>query len=181
MSIDGPIDMLRKPEEGDSAISNICKSTSWGEVWPAHIQPMPNLRFKLARGYLANENWTEALRHLLPVCLVSDPVIFHIRWHPARVGRLYMLLCVLSRVIEQERPTCLTGVDLPIIYKHYLLRLIEDLPKSHGVNSTVAKAARYRQQKIFLASSMAWSRQEMTREAQGKLLTWAGIPDSAAL
>jgi len=187
MSIDGSIDILREPEEAESAISKICRSTSWGDVWPAHIQPMPYLRFELAHGYLANESWIKALRHLLPVCLVSDPVIFRIRWHPVRVGRLYMLLCILSRVIEQERrsglgaSTCLTGVDLPIIYKHYLLRLIEDFPKSHGENSKVATAARYRQQKISLASSMAGSLQEMAREAQGKLLTWASIPDSAAL
>src|SRR5450432_1770506 len=87
------MNMLRNPEEGESAISKFCGSTSWRDVWPAHIQPMPYLRFKLAHGYLANENWIEALRHLLPVCLVSDPVFFRIRSHPIRVGRLYMLLC----------------------------------------------------------------------------------------
>jgi hypothetical protein len=148
---------------------------------------MPHLRFKLAHGYLANENWIEALRHLLPVCLVSDPVIFRIRWHPVRVGRLYMLLCILSRVIEQEQlggpetPTCLTRVDLPMIYKHNLLRLIEDASKSHGENSTLAKAAQYRRQKISLASPMTGPLEEMAREAQRKLLTWAGIPESDAL
>jgi len=71
--------------------------------------------------------------------------------------------------------------DLPMIYKQYLLRLIEDFPKSHGDNSTVARAAQYRQQKISLASPMTGPLQGMAREAQGKLLTWAGIPDIAAL
>ena len=179
--------MLRKPEDGESAISKACRSTSWGEVWPAHIQPMPYLRFQLARGYLANENWIEALRHLLPVCLVSDPVIYGVRPHPVRVGRLYMLLCILSRVMEQEQrggpeaPTCLTGVGLPMIYKYYLLRLIEHVSKSHGDSSTLAEAARYRRQKLSLASPMMGPLKEMAREAQCKLLTWAGIPESAAL
>lgn len=50
------IDMLRKPEEGETAISKICGLTSWEEVWPAHFQPMPHLRFNLAHGYLANRN-----------------------------------------------------------------------------------------------------------------------------
>ena len=36
---------------------------------------MPHLRFNLAHGYLANGNWIEALRHIVPVCLVSDPIL----------------------------------------------------------------------------------------------------------
>jgi hypothetical protein len=141
--------MLRKPEEGEAAISKICGSTSWEEVWPAHIQPMPHLRFNLAHGYMANGNWIEALRHIVPVCLVSDPILFSSRSHPVPVGRLYMMLYILSRVIEQEErdgpgaPTRVAGLQLPIIYKHCLLSLMEDVSKSHGDNSTLGKAVRY--------------------------------------
>jgi hypothetical protein len=52
-----------------------------------------------------------------------------------------MLLCILLRVIEEERRGGLAIVDLLTIYKHYLLRLIKDFPKSYRDNSTVAKAA----------------------------------------
>lgn len=78
-----------------------------------------------------------------------------------------MLLCILSWVIEQEQrgrpeaPTCLTRVDLPMIYKHYLLRLIEDASKNHRENSTLAKAAQYRRQKISLTSPMIGPLEEM--------------------
>jgi len=94
------IDMLRKPEEGEAAISKICGSTSWEEVWPAHIQPMPHLRFNLAHGYLANGNWIKALCHIIPVCLVIDPILFSSWSHPVPIGRLYMMLYILSRVME---------------------------------------------------------------------------------
>ena len=124
--------MLRKPEEGQSAISKVCGTTTWTDVWPTHVQPMPHLRFKLNYGYLANENWVEALRHILPVCLVSDPVLFH-RSHPVPVGRWYLLICILAEVMEQQKReeaevvTCLAGISLPMVYKHYLLRLSESI------------------------------------------------------
>jgi hypothetical protein len=162
---------------------------------------MPHLRFKLAHGYLANENWMEALRHILPVCLVSDPVIFRNRSHPLPVGRWYLLIYILSEVMEQEKrggteaATCLAGLSLLMIYKHYLLRLSEVVSKSHGDHSKLAKAIRNRyaeetdlmnetartfgvHQRMSLASYMKGPLQDMTREAQRKLSSWAGIPDS---
>jgi hypothetical protein len=159
---------------------------------------MPHLQFNLAHGYLANVNWVEALRHIVSVCLVSDPILFRSRSHPVPVGQLYMLLYILSRVIEQEdrdgpgAPTRVAGLQLPVIYKHYLLSLMEDVSKSHRDNSTLAKAVRYacadqttllnetaktfgEQQKISLASWMIGPLQEVAQAAQGNLLTWAGI------
>jgi hypothetical protein len=63
-------------------------------------------------------------------------------------------------VIEQEQiggpgaATCLTGIDLPMIYMQYSVILIEDISKSHGDNSGVAEALRERNQTISLHSSV---------------------------
>jgi hypothetical protein len=194
--------MLRKPEEGEAAISKICGSTSWQEVWPAHIQPMPYLRFNLAHGYLANRNWIEALRHIVPVCLVSDPILFHSQSHPILVGRLYMMLYILEqaieRAIEQEDrdgpagPTRVAGLQLPLIYMHCLLKLMENVSKSHGDDSTLGKAVQYscveqiallndtakaygEHQMTSLASWMTGPLHEPAQAAQNNLLFWAGI------
>jgi hypothetical protein len=94
-----------------------------------------------------------------------------------------------------EAATCLAGIRLRMIYKHYLLRLNEVVSKSHGDNSKLAKATRNRyaeetdlmnkaarafgvHQRMSLASYMKGPLQDMTREAQRKLSSWAGIPDS---
>ena len=121
LRIPDSIDMLHKLEESEAAISKIRGSISWEEMWPAHIQPMPHLRFNLAHGYLANGNWMiEALRRIVPVCLVSDPILFSSRSHPVPVGQLYMMLYILSQVIEQEErdepgaTTRVASLQLPI-------------------------------------------------------------------
>ena len=190
--------MLRKPEEGEAAISKICGSTSWEEVCPEHIQPMPHLRFNLAHGYLANQNWIKALRHIVPVCLVSDPILFSSRSHPIPVSRLYMMIYILLHVIEQEdrdgpeTPTHVAGLQLSIIHKQCLLCLMENVSRSHGDDSTLGKAARYscaeqtallnktakafgEQQKTSLVSWMTGPLLEVAQVEQRKLLIWAGI------
>jgi hypothetical protein len=59
-----------------------------------------------------------------------------------------MMLYILSQAIEQEErdgpgaPTRVAGLQLPIIYKHCLLSLMEDVSKSHGDDSMLGKAPR---------------------------------------
>lgn len=192
-SVDG-IDLLRTPEEGASAISAICRSMPRGEVWPTHAQPMPHLHFKIARGYLANENWIGALRYLLNVCFMSDPILYS-RTHPRRVARLYMLLCVLWEVQGKVRGSLtqheLANVGLRFVFKHFLLRLMEDAPKSHGHHSKLAKAIRckYEDEECLMNTVQGTGSEEQvqlsdfvkvaegrTKQELHKLRVWAGIP-----
>jgi hypothetical protein len=190
--------MFRKPKECEAAVSKICGSTTWEEVWPESMQPMPHLRFGLAHGYLANGNWIDALRHIVPVCLVSDPILFSSPSHPVHVGRLYMMLYIISRLTEEQEhdgpgaQTRVAGLELPMIYRYCLLKLMEDVTKSHGEDSMLGKAIQYmcaeqttllnetakilgKEQQISLASWMTGPLQEMAQAALGHLLTWAGV------
>jgi hypothetical protein len=49
-----------------------------------------------------------------------------------------------GNVNGQVKRMGLVGAGLGILFKHFLLRLIEDAPKSHEKDSMLAKAAKYR-------------------------------------
>lgn len=112
--------------------------------WPAHIQPLPLLHFNLAIGYRAKQNHSKEVHHLLHLCFVVDPVLYHSRVDPTRVCNLFMLTMALHKLARGNSTASpelpLQSVELGLVYKYCMLKAAKDAQTSHGENSNLWKA-----------------------------------------
>ena len=189
------------PQKADSAVFG---PGAPGAGWHASIQPIPKLHTHLASAWRAKTmfldpvtshevqlNLLNELRHRIALCLVGDPAIRPLQYHPRRVENLFMLVKLLRRIfLVQENPSAFPGfgfkhAEITMFYKYSMLMLCVSASMSHGKESPFAVAVndwmKWEIQVLgnpatLLAIMQGDEVQAPLTELIMKLLRWSNVP-----
>ena len=119
----------------------ICRNTG---VFPITRAPLPALYQQYAVACLARKRYNEALVAMIRLHVLIDPTIYPQPHHPARVIHAWTLATLAKAVgSEPDSPFCKAlqacGVDLSVLFLALLMEIHEQVPKSHGIQSSFGR------------------------------------------
>lgn len=122
-------------------IITICRNTG---IWPLTRAPLPQLYQQYAVACLGAKRYNEALIALLRLHILIDPTTYPQTHHPVRVVHAWTLATLTKAVSsEPEAPFCKAlqacGVDLSVLFLALLTEVHDQVSKSHGSESQLAR------------------------------------------
>lgn len=128
------------PEHFRKALT-ICRNTG---IYPLTRAPIPALYQQYAVACLNHKRYNEALIAMIRLHVIIDPSIYPQSNHPVRVIHAWTLATLAKAVgSDPDTPFCKAlqacGVDLSVLFLALLMEIYEQLPVSHGVESSFGK------------------------------------------
>jgi hypothetical protein len=147
-------------------------------VWPITRAPLPALYQQYSVACLGARRYNEALIALIRLYTLIDPTIYPQAYHPVRIVHAWVLATLAKAVSsEPDTPFCKAlqacGVDLPILFLALLQEIHNQIPRSHGVQSSFGKTIETAWQSIMGAGGeldVQYSQQRVRRPQQQQIL-----------
>jgi SET and MYND domain-containing protein len=119
----------------------ICRNSG---AFPISRAPLPALYQQYAVACLTHKRYNEALIAMLRLHVLIDPTVYPQAHHPARVIHGWTLATLAKAVSsDPDAPFCKAlqscGVDLSVLFLALLMDIHEQLPKSHGIQSSFGR------------------------------------------
>jgi SET and MYND domain-containing protein len=130
----------QSPEKFRKALT-ICRNTG---VFPLTRAPLPALYQQYAVACLSHKRYNEALVAMIRIYTLIDTTVYPQTHHPARVIHAWTL-ATLAKAIgsDPDSPFCKAlqacGVDLSVLFLALLMQIHEQVPKSHGLESSFGR------------------------------------------
>jgi SET and MYND domain-containing protein len=119
----------------------ICRNTG---VFPLTRAPLPALYHQYAVACLSHKRYNEALVAMIRIYTTIDPTVYPQTHHPARVIHAWTLATLAKAVgSDPDSPFCKAlqacGVDLSVLFLALLMQIHDQVPKSHGLESSFGR------------------------------------------